>query len=42
MKKLISALVLSAISLSAAAQETSGVDLIKRGEYLARVGDCVA
>ncbi|AJQ98610.1 Gluconate 2-dehydrogenase, membrane-bound, cytochrome c [Enterobacteriaceae bacterium bta3-1] len=42
MKKLISALVFSAVSLSAAAQETSGVDLIKRGEYLARAGDCVA
>lgn len=42
MKKLISALVFSAVSLSATAQETSGVDLIKRGEYLARAGDCVA
>lgn len=42
MKKLIFALTLGAASVSAWAQDNSGADLIKRGEYLARAGDCVA
>ncbi|MDN5451030.1 MAG: cytochrome c, partial [Enterobacterales bacterium] len=42
MKRIILALVFGAFSFSALAQETSGADLIKRGEYLARAGDCVA
>ena len=33
MKKILSVLVFGAFSLSALAQEMSGADLIKRGEY---------
>lgn len=41
MKKLIAALMLTSVSTGVFAQE-NGVDLIKQGEYLARMGDCVA
>ena len=42
-KQLLSALVLGLIGFSAWAQDdASNTDLIKRGEYLARAGDCVA
>lgn len=42
MKYTIPALLLGALSVNAMAQDSAGVDLIKRGEYLARAGDCVA
>lgn len=41
MKTVITALVLSVTSFAALADDT-GADQIKRGEYLARAGDCVA
>lgn len=43
MKKTVTTLILGCLSFTALAQdENSSVDLIKRGEYLARMGDCVA
>ncbi|KGD70360.1 alcohol dehydrogenase [Tatumella morbirosei] len=42
MKKSILALVLGSLAFSAMAEDNSGQDLVKRGEYLARAGDCVA
>lgn len=43
MKALVPALVLSALSFSVLAQDaTVSSELLKRGEYLARAGDCVA
>lgn len=43
MKAFVPALVLSAVSFSVWAQDaTVSSELIKRGEYLARAGDCVA
>ncbi|MBS0877125.1 MULTISPECIES: cytochrome c [unclassified Tatumella] len=42
MKKRIVTLLLSAMAFSAVAADNSGQDLVKRGEYLARAGDCVA
>ncbi|MFZ4831910.1 c-type cytochrome [Rouxiella sp. Mn2063] len=42
MKKIISALFLSSVAFSALADDNAGADLIKRGEYLAKAGDCVA
>ncbi len=42
MKHIIPALIFGVMSCSAAAQETNNLELIKRGEYLARMGDCVA
>jgi mono/diheme cytochrome c family protein len=42
MKKLLSALFLGSVAFAALADDTSGSDLIKRGEYLAKAGDCVA
>lgn len=42
-KRLFSALVLGMLSMASWAQDTQNTgDLIKRGEYLARAGDCVA
>lgn len=42
MKKRLLALVLSSLAFSAMAAGESGQDLVKRGEYLARAGDCTA
>lgn len=42
MKLIIPALLLGALSAGAMAQDTDGAALIKRGEYLARAGDCTA
>ena len=42
MKMLIPALLLGMTTFAAAAAEDNSADLIKRGEYLARAGDCVA
>ncbi|GKX63512.1 alcohol dehydrogenase [Pragia fontium] len=42
MKNLLPALFCGVISFSTLAQQANDSDLIKRGEYLARVGDCVA
>ncbi|SQK76936.1 Gluconate 2-dehydrogenase cytochrome c subunit precursor [Tatumella ptyseos] len=42
MKKRLLALVLSSLAFSAMAADESGQDLVKRGEYLARAGDCTA
>lgn len=43
MKALVPALVLSALSFSVLAQDAAvSSELLKRGEYLARAGDCVA
>ncbi|ARU95426.1 c-type cytochrome [Tatumella citrea] len=42
MKKSILALVFGSLAFSAMAEDNSGQDLVKRGEYLARAGDCVA
>ncbi|WP_029686492.1 c-type cytochrome [Tatumella saanichensis] len=42
MKMRLLALVLSSVAFSAFADDTSGQDLVKQGEYLARAGDCVA
>lgn len=42
MKKRLLALVLSSVAFSVMADDNSGQDLVKRGEYLARAGDCVA
>jgi len=42
MKKIISALFLSSVAFSTLADDSTGADLIKRGEYLAKAGDCVA
>lgn len=38
----LSALLLGALVSGAQAEENSGADLVKRGDYLARAGDCVA
>ncbi|MEI2265891.1 c-type cytochrome [Erwinia sp. CGal63] len=42
MKMLIPALMLGMTTFAAAAADDNGAELIKRGEYLARAGDCVA
>jgi len=42
MKKLLSALFLGLVAFAALADDNSSAELIKRGEYLARAGDCVA
>lgn len=42
MKKSVMALLFGTIAFSALADENNGTDQIKRGEYLARAGDCVA
>ncbi|MEG3134289.1 cytochrome c [Rouxiella sp. T17] len=42
MKKLLSALFLGSIAFAALADDNGSAELIKRGEYLARAGDCVA
>ncbi|KQN51291.1 alcohol dehydrogenase [Serratia sp. Leaf50] len=42
MKTLLSALFLGSVAFAALADDNANADLIKRGEYLARAGDCVA
>ncbi len=42
MKKSILALVFGSLAFSVMAEDNSGQALVKRGEYLARAGDCVA
>lgn len=42
MKIGLSALLLGALAFGAQAEESNASDLVKRGEYLARAGDCVA
>ncbi len=42
MKTLLSALFLGSIAFAALADDNTGTDMIKRGEYLAKAGDCVA
>ena len=42
MKKSVMALLLSTVAFTALAEDNSGAEQIKRGEYLARAGDCIA
>lgn len=42
MKKSVMALLLSTVAFTALAEDHSGAEQIKRGEYLARAGDCIA